>query len=43
MEKTGQMQLLSIVPKECGQIFYAAAEEFLPQLQWLSELKFDGG
>ena len=23
--------------------FYAAAEEFLPQLQWLSELKFDGG
>ena len=23
--------------------FYATAEEFLPQLQWLSELKFDGG
>ena len=23
--------------------FYAAAEEFLPQLQQLSELKFDGG
>ena len=23
--------------------FYAAAEEFLPRLQWLSELKFDGG
>ena len=42
MEKPGQMQLLSIVPKECGN-FYAAAEEFLPQLQWLSELKFDGG
>ena len=23
--------------------YYAAAEEFLPQLQWLSELKFNGG
>ena len=23
--------------------FYAAAEEFLPRLQWLSERKLDGG
>ncbi len=36
------MQSLSIV-KGMRTNFYAAAEEFLPQLQWLSELKFDGG